>query len=230
MKRILLGVLAAMVLASSAAFATPGPCTADSMTAYVVPGFSCTINALTFSGFGYSGTALGSGVAIPAGSVRVTPILTPNDEGFQFSAPWAVSNGPNGTDSREDSLITYTAAGPGILDLEVGFGGEVVNGTGMASVVEKYCLGEAAALPCTSGGTPGTIAVTDPPAGFSNHVFFSSQTLIGLSKDIMLDSGTAGFAEISQVTNNFSSPEPLSFVLLGSGLLGLGLLRKRIKS
>jgi hypothetical protein len=34
---------------------------------------------------------------------------------------------------------------------------------------------------------------------------------------------------ISQVTNNFSSPEPLSFVLLGSGLLGLGLLRKRIK-
>jgi hypothetical protein len=31
------------------------------------------------------------------------------------------------------------------------------------------------------------------------------------------------------VTNIFSSPEPLSFVLLGSGLLGLGLLRKRIK-
>jgi hypothetical protein len=111
-------------------------------------------------------------------------------------------------------------------------GGDIVLGTGSASVVEKFCLGESAALPCTKGGTAGTIAVTDPPAGFTNHVFFAANTLIGVSKDILVDSGSNGMATISQVTNNFSSdvPEPLSFVLLGSGLLGLGLMRKRIKS
>jgi hypothetical protein len=226
MNRFLLLALAFVMLASSA-FAITMPCAPALMSTYMAPGFSCMINALTFSGFGYSGTALGTGVAVPASSVLVTPIATPGDATLQFAAPWGVSS--VGGIGREDSLITYTAMSPAILDLEVGFGGEIVSGTGSASVVEHYCLGELAALPCTHGGTPGTIAVTDPPSSFTNHVFFAPQTVIGLSKDIMLDSGTAGTAIISQVTNSFSTPEPISLVLLGSGLLGLGLMRKRIK-
>jgi hypothetical protein len=101
--------------------------------------------------------------------------------------------GASAADAREDSLVTYTASG-GIIDLEVGYDA-LHSGTGTSSVTEKYCLGEATALPCTSGGTPGTIAVSDPPLGFTSHTFFSAQTLIGVSKDIFLDSERTGRSE-----------------------------------
>ena len=42
-------------------------------------------------------------------------------------------------------------------------------------------------------------------------------------KDI--DAGAGG--ALSEFTQSFSTPEPVSMVLLGSGLLGLGLLRRR---
>jgi hypothetical protein len=91
MKKFCLILLALLVLASSA-FATPGACVTAPMTTYMTAGFSCTINnLLTFSGFGYSGAGLDTGVAIPASAVMVVPITTPGDVGFSFQAPRGVS-------------------------------------------------------------------------------------------------------------------------------------------
>jgi len=78
-------------------------------------------------------------------------------------------------------------------------------------------------------GNSGQISVTNPPPSFNSQVFFAPVSSVSVSKDINVTSGTNGTASISQVINTFSnSPEPLSLVLLGSGLLGLGLLRKRL--
>ncbi len=223
MKKILVLIFGCLVLAG-AAFAAPTPCPTGAYTLYLVPSFTCTEGNLTFSAFGYSGTANPPGLAIPAGSINVTPQLVPGNEGFLFQSGWNVSQQAGNINAFQDSLITLTVTGF-ITNLELFFNGSVT-GTGLSNVTENYCLNHD--LSGCPMGSSGQIKVTNPPPNFNAVVFFAPVTSISVSKDINVTSGTNGTASISQVINNFSSPEPLSFVLLGSGLLGLGLLRKRL--
>ena len=222
MIKFCLMALASLMLISTAAFATPAACLPGTLDTYLTPSFSCSINALTFGAWSYASAT------VPSTAIEVTPITTLGYEGFNFNTLWTVNNTTGGGLMTEDSTIGFTAAGPGITDLELSFNGSFT-GTGSANVSETYCFNHPVAG-CASGpSNGGQIQVTNPPPTFSDVVFFSPQTSISVLKDIGVSTGSGfGSASISQVTNQFSSPEPLSFVLLGSGLLGLGLLRKRI--
>src|ERR1700694_350926 len=111
MNKLFLISLAGLALASSA-FATVTTCPTGPLTAYLVPSFSFTTNSLTCGSGSYSN------LNVPAAEVIVTPQTVSGNEGFQFQSGWNVNNGAGGGEMKEDSLISFTAAGAGITNLE----------------------------------------------------------------------------------------------------------------
>lgn len=228
------------LLAASSAFATSTTCQNTTYDQYVagnaggVGVATCLSNALTFSNFRYTATAGGAASIVQSSSVDVTPIQTLGFEGFTFGANWTATAG-----SSQDSTIYFTISGPALTDLHLNFNGSAAGQGSSATVTEQFCLGGGDVTNCPSPLITNNIVVTNivnlsgpNTTVFDANTFFSPVTIIGVSKDIGVNAGTANgsSAHISTVTNNFSSavPEPLSQVLLGSGLLGLGLLRKRL--
>ena len=239
MKRLLM-LLALCTLVAVSAIGAPTMCPAGPLTPYLVMGFSCVANTSTsmilFSNFSLvqSGNAASGGGA----GIAVSPISTPGNEGFLFNPAIGVS----GSGNTWDDLISYTACvttdrmtcsgAVGISNLELSFNG-AFTGTGSTNVTEHYCfnptttpVGPGCLTPGMGGGQ---IQVTNPPPTFTAQVFFAPQSAVAVSKDIFATTGSNGTANISSVINQFSTPEPMSLVLLGSGLLGLGMVRRRVR-
>jgi hypothetical protein len=227
MNKLLL--LTALVLVLSAS-AWAAPCQPGPYSSYFVSGFSCTIDNLTFSNFSFSASANPSGIAIPASAINVTPFSGPFFEGFTFSSGWNVGTQSGGVSSFQDNLLDYTVTSPtaSITDAHLSFNGSFT-GTGLTGVTENFCLNSATVNNCPAGSA-GQLHVTNPPPKFDdNVVFFPPVNMISVTKDITVSSGVNGTASISSVVNIFTqqTPEPGTFLLLGSALLGVGLLRKR---
>jgi hypothetical protein len=211
--------------------AAPAACQVGTMASYI--GSSCTINGLLFDTFGDVNTASPSGNAIPTSSITVTPITSPGQEGFMFSFGSSVVTQAGGISSFQDEDITFhvsTLNGLAtITNLTLFFNGSFT-GTGTSSVTENYCVGHT--LSGCPSGSSGQIHVTNPPPSFNDQILIGGgANSVYVSKDMNATSGTNGTANISQVSNTYngggtSVPEPFTTLLVGSGLVGLGVLRK----
>lgn len=191
----------------------------------------CTIGVKLFSNFTISSTAIGGALIVPAASINVQPVSIP-EEGFIFTLPLGA-----GANQANDVTLSYNAKAPvgnpftdATLAQTGGF-----TGTGNATIKDTLCLGGFILGGCV-GGTSLTLQTFQNSVGSQpiQHVVFATPVLtVDVSKDIFVTSnGAGGTASISVATNTLSQtgvPEPVTLLLMGSGLLALGVIGRRTR-
>ena len=215
MRRVssVVGVAAALITTSflGAPEAAALPCGTTTLDVWLaIPGFSCTVGNLTFSGFSYQQGAfngLNGHSNVPASSVGVGPATTTAGPGLGFNAFW----NNTGTTSA-DALLTFTvtATTPSI--------------TGFALLLDGV-FGSVLDVASLSNGV--TVSSSD---NLEHAATFAPVTSLLVIDDIGVNPG----GTIASVEKAFSQvPGPVvgaglpGLILAGGGLLGWWRRRQR---
>jgi hypothetical protein len=187
---------------------------------------TCSVigSSLVFSNFGVSSTDT---------STPIIGIASPNDgtvvEGGDTDIVFTVASGGGGTD---DTFLTYEVTG-GLLGLDMNFVASPLGSTGSVTVTEVACSSAFVSDACT-GTTYADFSATSNCIGLVCSDASNSELLIGgpegvvyIQKDIALSAANLVEFDNSHIT---AVPEPAAVYLMGAGLLGLGLFRRRLRS
>ena len=170
-----------------------------------------------FFDFSYTSSASGGANPVLAKDIIVELVETPLNPGFKFIANWSVSSG-----QVLDSLIRYSVrvldGGNPIKDISLKMEDYNSSGNGGVAIAETNSL------------VPDSLMVYNYSGGTRDfdQIFFN-RTIgpIAVVKDIVLI-GIDGEARVSKVINQFSEvPAPSALLLLGPGLFGLLILKRR---
>jgi hypothetical protein len=221
-----LTMLALLGCVSSAALhasnVSVGNCTAEPLSVYLTSSGLCEIGYYLFGGFYYLGTSLGSGTALPATDIMVTPIMSSAGPGLEFSANWTGSN--NGGSDSEIGYHMSTVSGLPTIDAATMSFTAAVSGTADARLDEYLCPGGDFTGLCSTD--PGDVLhmylELGPNAGPpTTSLTFDGVNNISLLKDVRTYGAGTGVATISEVTNQFPVPEPVTPSLCLAGLLAM---------
>ena len=236
MRKLLLATALALAFP---AVAVAAPCVPGSLTSYFGLGSGgCDVGSATFFDF-TSGPSLvlPSADVISPSDITVTPAVLVDGAQLAFSMDQSVD-----VDGFLGILIGYSVAalgsstfGAATLDLT----GAAATGDGDVTVVEDVCLGGVFSTgPSDCQGAPDTLAVAQLPE-FSTSPdslsFIAPASFFDVFVDLGIASNGAGTAALNgAVTTQFTGaaapaavPEPMSLLLVGSGLLGLAARARR---
>ncbi len=228
--RTLFGLLT-LVLVSSVALAAP-VCVTQSLSDYMALADGCTVGANTFSNFTFSnsnwaGDATWSAARLSSSQITVTPSVTVYDGVtavvFTFSGPFLL---PSGSGMHEyDVNYNLLAAGNWLSGNDLLIGAAVGAAPTSVTLNEDKCVdGTFTGESCS--GTVYSLAA-DGAGGTADVIFTSKGTALEVHNKFILVGIGEGAKGVESFANSFEIPEPLSLILVGSGLLGLGLLRRR---
>lgn len=250
MKKILLASAFFAVASLNSFGAALGDCTTLSLTLAGLSGNSCTVNGWTLDtwGFGSGGASqTGYSAAPTLADIQVTIATATNGNGaLGFSVRFsdaaggenffsATSGSPNDTVNWKTIFVVTGAPIAQVANYVDGATTTVGNN---GSIVLQKIITNAGAQgnPTITDGTILTISgaqSTNPLTLVNNQS--STVTSMGVIDNYQLNSGNNGSASLSYYSNTFLGidppptgiPEPMTFVLMGAGLVGIAALRRR---
>ena len=211
---LLAATVVALGLASTASAIVLPSCSAGTSDV-TAGGFACTIGTETFSNFTVSTTGQLMPTIVGLATAGTGMFGSDADLEFQFSA---VFTSPS---DIGDLLINYEVTG-GLYGVDAVIQGV---GTGTVSMLETVCSVAFVGPACPVGATTYSMTVTSTNgATATNAIQFADLGTAFIKKDISFNG-----ASTSEIQNSQLVPEPMTFSLMGAGLLGLGLLGRRLR-
>ena len=208
------------------------PCQQETLEWYVLNP-SCGIGVFTVKGFSYSN----KGVTIPASMITVQPFAGPEGPSLRFYSPaFSVVAGQQAV-----LTLVYNIDPPPIIIR--GFDEEMFAETpvfpGSVTIDTWLCVGGTFSPECTgmNDNIPLQLSLQlahyggDEGNKLTDSIVFSPTSILGVWHTITLDGGPdneGGSASFSALGNQaYTVPEPGTWLLLGCGLVGLAVLRRR---